>query len=268
MPVSRDSSPLLAERYPLRILVAEDNGINRRVITTMLARLGYAAEVAVDGEEAYHAVRGGRFDVVLMDLHMPVQDGFETARQIRGDESIDPQPAIVAVTATVSQDSRASARASGMDDFLEKPVATPVLADTLRACAERRADGVPVARAAPTPTIEVDALERLRMLYGGDPARFRSLIESHIGNVQVLLGGLREALSSGDRPAAERAAHSLKSTAAMFGSAKASAQAGAIEALVVAGEMDEARDRVSVLAETVARAERRLRQHLEADPGS
>jgi CheY-like chemotaxis protein len=127
----------LAERLPLRILLAEDNSVNLRVGVLMLERLGYRADVAGDGGEVLAALARQPYDVILMDVQMPGIDGLEATRRIRTELPAGRQPRIVALTANVLAEQRQACLAAGMDDFVQKPVG---IAD-LRAALERSARG-------------------------------------------------------------------------------------------------------------------------------
>jgi CheY-like chemotaxis protein len=116
---------------PLRVLLAEDNPINRRVALLMLARLGYQADVAEDGQEVLEAVRRQRYDLILMDVQMPEIDGIEATRRIRAELPPERQPHIVAVTANALEENREACFAAGMDEFLAKPVLLDVLREVL-----------------------------------------------------------------------------------------------------------------------------------------
>ena len=126
----------------LRVLIAEDNAVNQKVATRLLARLGLTADVAGDGAEAVAAVRaaaeGGRpYDLVLMDVQMPTLDGLGATRQIRADAGLARQPRIVALTANAMEGDRESCLAAGCDDYLSKPVTLEAVQAALeRAAAE------------------------------------------------------------------------------------------------------------------------------------
>lgn len=108
-----------------RVLVAEDQPINARLLGLLLGRLGFPFELVADGSQAIDRLRsGGAFAVVLMDLRMPVMDGLESARRIRAGEAGEAARAIpiVAVTAADAEADREACRAAGMEHFLAKPV--------------------------------------------------------------------------------------------------------------------------------------------------
>ncbi|KAA3663856.1 MAG: response regulator [Chloroflexi bacterium] len=119
------------QRPSLRILVAEDNAINQKVATRMLDRLGYQADVASNGEEAVDAIKRQTYDVILMDVHMPVMDGLEATRQIRVMTNDAAQPWIIAMTADVIDDAIKMCRDAGMNDFVSKPATIEVLTAAL-----------------------------------------------------------------------------------------------------------------------------------------
>jgi CheY-like chemotaxis protein len=130
----------LGTEHPLRILLAEDNAMNRRLALILLERMGYTADVATNGREAVEAVARAPYDVVLMDIQMPEVDGMEAARQIRGSHPDGARPRIVALTANAMAEDREAAVEAGMDDYLAKPIRPAELADALRR-SPARADG-------------------------------------------------------------------------------------------------------------------------------
>lgn len=107
----------------LHVLLAEDNLMNRRLVERFLEKLGHTVEVAQDGQRALEMVRKGQFDLVLMDMRMPVMDGVEATRKIRSLESAEGgHLAIVALTANAFEEDRNVCWQAGMDGFLSKPV--------------------------------------------------------------------------------------------------------------------------------------------------
>ena len=111
----------LAERFSLRILVAEDNIVNQKVAIMQLKRLGYNADIAANGREVLDALERQWYDLVLMDVQMPELDGLETSRYIRNNLPEDNQPYIIAVTANAMEEDRQECLQAGMNDFIRKP---------------------------------------------------------------------------------------------------------------------------------------------------
>lgn len=131
--------PLLADQYPLRILLAEDHLVNQKVALQILQRMGYRADVAGNGIEVLQALRRQPYDVILMDMQMPEMDGLEAARQIQklyGTESGSQlmRPRIIAVTANAMESDRYECMAAGMDDYISKPIRLEQLIQVLSKC--------------------------------------------------------------------------------------------------------------------------------------
>ncbi len=127
----------------LRVLLVEDNPVNRKVGTAMLRRLGCAVEVACDGAQAVEAARGSHFDVVLMDCQMPVLDGYGATAGIRALPGENGQVPIVALTADALAQVRERCLAAGMNGFLTKPLSMDSLAAALRGVAHSRTPSTP-----------------------------------------------------------------------------------------------------------------------------
>ncbi|MGA0546270.1 ATP-binding protein [Brevundimonas sp. VNH65] len=137
---ARLSSPVATDAAtagvpPLRVLVAEDNPVNQLVITALLGPLGLEPKVVANGAEAVEAWRDEPWDVVLMDVHMPVMDGFDAAAEIRRLESLDrrPRTPIIALTADAMTHHRQRCLARGMDDLVAKPIQVGALVAALQA---------------------------------------------------------------------------------------------------------------------------------------
>ncbi len=126
-----------ASQMPMRILVAEDNRVNQRLILLMLQHLGYRADLAKNGREAVTAVRDNDYDVVLMDIDMPEMDGMEATSRVRVELSPCEQPQIVAVTANVCVGHRERCIRAGMNDYVSKPISAKSLLCVLEGCFAR-----------------------------------------------------------------------------------------------------------------------------------
>ncbi len=130
-PVKQALDPELAARHPLRILLAEDNAVNRKLALAMLGRMGYRADVATNGREVLEAVARHAFDLVLMDVQMPEVDGVEATRRIHEQLESDRRPRIVALTANALAGDRERYLGLGMDDYLSKPIVAAALATAI-----------------------------------------------------------------------------------------------------------------------------------------
>ncbi len=138
---TRKSRPPLITRHSLterrmshmKILVVEDNPVNQKVACGLLSRMGYQVMTANNGQEAVDAIRSSWFDMVFMDIQMPVMDGFEATRQLRADRAslMNPDIPIVAMTAHAMSGYREKCLAEGMDDYISKPVNVQALGATL-----------------------------------------------------------------------------------------------------------------------------------------
>ncbi len=121
----------MAQRHPLRILLAEDNVVNQKLALRLLQQMGYRADLASNGLEAIECVARQAYDVVLMDVQMPEMDGLEASRQITTRWTKDERPHIVAMTANAMQGDREACLAAGMDDYITKPIRVDQLVEAL-----------------------------------------------------------------------------------------------------------------------------------------
>jgi CheY-like chemotaxis protein len=139
----------MAQRLPLRILVAEDNPTNVKLIKMVLGGLGYRPDIAGNGLEVLAALRRQPYDVVLMDVRMPELDGIETTRCIRDEWRNGQRPRIVALTAGVMPEERKACLDAGVDEFLVKPAVRASLIEALERCCPlgASAEAAPAAQA-------------------------------------------------------------------------------------------------------------------------
>ena len=156
LPLARDwsgvteaeSAGAMASDRPVRVLVVEDNAVNRELITTLLSPFDIQIDTACDGAEAVEAVRRGGYDVILMDMQMPVMDGLTATRRIRAlADPIAARTPIIAMTANVLPEQVARCLEAGMDDHLGKPINLPRMLQTLERWTTPQEDAADVARA-------------------------------------------------------------------------------------------------------------------------
>ncbi|MBD2093010.1 response regulator [Microcoleus sp. FACHB-1515] len=124
-----DTSP-----QPLKVLVAEDDVFNQKLMVQMLDRLGFSADCVSDGREALQALRHQAYRAVLMDVQMLKMDGISAARQIRQDSLMCQQPYIIALTGRALPEEQAECLQAGMNDCLTKPIRLETLSEALSHC--------------------------------------------------------------------------------------------------------------------------------------
>ncbi len=114
--------PEMGQKYPVKILLAEDNPVNQKVATRILARLGYRADVTANGLETLEALNRQRYNIIFMDVQMPEMDGLEATKRIRNDLPKEEQPCIIAMTAGAFREDMEECFSAGMDYYISKPV--------------------------------------------------------------------------------------------------------------------------------------------------
>jgi signal transduction histidine kinase/ActR/RegA family two-component response regulator len=223
-------------RDAARILVADDHPVNREVICRQLELLGLSAEIAEDGAAALALWRAAPHALVLLDLHMPVLDGFGLAAGIRADEAARglPRTGLIAVTADALKGEDARCSAAGMDAFLPKPVSVDALARALARWIPDLASG---GAASVEPAGALFDPQALRSLFGVG-GRFAGLVESFAESATREITALGAAQ---DAARLEACAHRLKGAAQVAGARLIAEQAARAEAAAKAGDLAGAR---------------------------
>lgn len=215
----------MAQRFPLRILVAEDHPVNQKLALQLLRKMGYRADVAANGLEVLQAIERQTYDVVLMDVQMPEVDGLEATRRICQRWPREQRPRIIAMTASAMQGDREECLAAGMDDYLCKPVQIKDLQAALE-----RLEHPPSIRIEP-PTVEADpapidwpVLEGMRALQEeGEPDFVQEIIDLYLTETPPLLTAIQEAIIQGDAESLKKAAHALKGNSKSLGAQQVAA---------------------------------------------
>ncbi|MCK9985959.1 MAG: hypothetical protein AzoDbin1_02431 [Azoarcus sp.] len=271
-----------------RVLLVEDNPLNQQVAGEFLRRLGMATDIANNGEEAVSRALERTYDLVLMDLHMPVMDGYEATRRIRRHFDHDALP-ILAMTADAFSDARERCLEAGMNDHIAKPIDFRTLPDVLArwlAIANAAADhvrpappfdpstpGSPTPAAPSTPAVpiappglvsetEVDeALARI----GGDTGLYRELAAMFLEQYRDGCTRLQQLAAEGDLDQLRFEAHTLKGVAGNLGLNALQAHALLTEGMIRAGETDGIPEQVRALTDALDDTLRQLSERLAAD---
>jgi CheY-like chemotaxis protein/HPt (histidine-containing phosphotransfer) domain-containing protein len=207
-----------AEREGTLVLLVDDHPTNRAVISRQLQQLGYANEVAHDGEAGWQLWRSDRYALLLTDLHMPRRNGHALAEAVRADErdrGLARKP-VIAMSANVSTEEVERSRVAGIDDFLAKPTPLALLAATL----QRYLPLPDAATTAWSPVLELD----------------RGVLEDFLHSVQQDVADLRGAMTRGDSAAVAHEAHRIRGASALVGAQALTECAARIEAAARAGE--------------------------------
>lgn len=215
---------------PLRVLLAEDDQVNQQVAQFMLAKLGHRVDTVANGLEAVQALRTAHYDVVLMDVQMPVLDGLEATRLVRAEFPADRQPHIIAMTASVLVEDRVACRNAGMNDYLAKPVKLPDLIAALTPLLHFSTDQPSpdatsiIAATSVRDGSDRDAAIRARLadISDGEPTGpeqelLARLLTSFTSRTPAGINELAERITAGDVTAVQHHAHALKGAATNIG---------------------------------------------------
>ncbi|GAB3881097.1 ATP-binding protein [Spirosoma agri] len=223
-----------AEGRALRVLVAEDNLMNQKLALGVLNRLGHTAHIAENGQQAIEYLETNTYDLVLMDIQMPIMDGYAATRHIR--TVLHSQVPIIAMTAHALASEREQCLQAGMNDFLSKPFQPSELQQLLR----KYIASAPLPDEQPEPAPACSApssafsMEPLMKAVDGDVSFALELLEVFLEQTPLQLAQIRQALASTDLPTIGRIIHAQKVAIKMFGLDEAVLQIKALESLLPA----------------------------------
>jgi two-component system, sensor histidine kinase and response regulator len=242
---------------PLRVLLAEDNVVNQRVATLMLSGSGHEVTVAADGQQAIDAYRRQPFDLILMDVQMPIVDGLDATRAIRTLEATSrTHIPIIAMTAHAMKGDRERCLASGMDDYLSKPIDGKRLIVALRALEFK-----PIVQS----VVLVETSDEAALLerVGGDEKTLREIKALCLDETPRLLDQIARALRDDQADTVAAAAHELRGMCLVFTSNSVVAIAGQLEELARAGDLSAAAVAYKALRPAADLLMSTLRRHRE-----
>ena len=257
-------------RRRTRILIAEDNAFNQKVVLRQVREMGFGADAVASGIEVLEALDRVPYDLVLMDCQMPEMDGYACAAEIRRRENNAGHIPIIAMTAHVMPADRDKCLAAGMDDFLSKPVRVAHLEQVLTRWLTRSATtapgeaSVPPTKSpdAPVPSPSVD-WEIFRELSGSDATRLRELSERYLRQTTEQFASLRDAIATGAAPDVKRIAHSAAGSSAICGMNPMVALLRELERMGQLGQLADAPRVYARAEEEFARITQFFRDHIE-----
>jgi len=221
----------LTQVKDVRVLIAEDNAVNQRLVVRQLKKLGYYADPVSNGKEVLEALRQVPYDIILMDCQMPEMDGYEVSRLIRQQYPGGSAPYIIALTANALQGDRERCIQAGMNDYLTKPLHLADLESGLqRALLRVQPSRRNKAGNANAGTLDRAILDSLRELSGpgeGDP--FHELVDLFLRDAQVRLQKMATSLEKRDWALLAATAHTLKGSANNLGARQLAALLSSLE---------------------------------------
>jgi two-component system, sensor histidine kinase and response regulator len=246
-----------ASHEGLRVLLVEDNAVNQTVATGLLRKMGHSVVTADDGREALDILAEGVFDLVLMDVQMPVMDGLSATRRIREDEKrTQSRIPIIALTAHAMKGDRERCLAAGMDGYVSKPIDQRALSEAIASAVQ--ASPVSEVRSTkateesvPGKTMVWDAAKTLE-IFGGDETIFRTVIEQYLKSIPKQMASLRQAVTQSNGQALTQTAHSLKGELGYLGIPLLSDQLRELEAMGRAGDLTLAPQTLAQLETTIS----------------
>jgi len=222
-----------------RVLLVEDNELNREVVLGLLENAQLYIDQVENGALAVQMLAKQDYDIVLMDVQMPVMDGITAAKAIRSNPRFHSLP-IIAMTANAMDRDRGTCIAAGMNDHISKPIDPNKLFDTLLRWIPKRAVEASVDASSFSPSVAafnaliIPGIDTATALHrtGGDPKRYKFLLTRFAGSQSTVAADIRKALAANDLSAAQRFAHSLKGAAANLGATSLAEFAAKVEAAI------------------------------------
>jgi two-component system sensor histidine kinase/response regulator len=245
----------------LRVLVAEDNRINQQLAGLLLRKAGHEVEIVDNGDAAVAAVASGSFDIVLMDVQMPLLDGIEATNRIRALPPPRNAIPIIALTAHAMAGAREEYLTSGMDGYLSKPLDPVALLRVLAA-------GVPDMPTDPEPPVSDEVDLDLACLAGLErylpPARVAELMTLAISQIDEFVRRINDCAAAADLMALGREAHSLAGAVGNIGATRLYGLSRQLEAACTRGEEPTAADLAPLVTDAAEVATRAVNDWLTA----
>jgi CheY-like chemotaxis protein len=206
-------------RRPLRILVAEDNHVNQKLMSSLLAKWGHTAVITSDGREALAAMQQQTFDLVLMDVQMPEMNGFEATAAIRAQEQTSGQYIpIIALTAHAMKGDRERCLQAGMDSYIPKPIHAQTLFDMIENMTlySHEFPSMTTSDDGDRQVVEILNKDEALARVDGDEALLAEMVDIFREEFPDMMKAIEQAVAQRDADALSRAAHRLKGAVGNF----------------------------------------------------
>jgi two-component system, sensor histidine kinase and response regulator len=226
-----------------RVLLAEDNLINQKVVVAMLSSAGYRVDTVLNGAEAVLAVATRPYDAILMDCQMPELNGYEATTAIRSHEGNGRRTPIIAVTAGARREDRERCLARGMDGYLSKPLSKKALLAVVGGFIKEGHSVTSTSALADDPSqaetvLDLAVFDELRLLGGSTSEKFLAdLVSQFMNDTDLRLLELHEALAAADALAVGRIAHGIEGSGGQLGGRRFAAACGGLVGRAVAGHL-------------------------------
>ncbi len=269
VPSTKESKPQgmvenLASEYPMRILIAEDNTVNQTLARIIFQRLGFEPDIAENGQAAFELATLRSYDIIFMDVQMPIMDGLDATKAIV--QSIKPgqrMPIIVAMTAYAMDGDREKCEAAGMVDYLSKPVTIDDIRRLLikhgQQIVKERSNSATAANSSAATThpiveevesaalVDMTAIDRLKQLSDPENQFLVKLIMLFLEQSESSIEEIKKHFQNGDAILTSKAAHKLKGSAMNVGAKRLSKACSGIERLAINNDLAAASPLISIL---------------------
>ncbi len=256
-PATVQISRVSAARPDARILLVEDNAVNRFLVESLLRKAGYRVDCAVDGAQAIEAARATPYDLILMDAQMPHMDGIQATQRLRELEERYTRVPVIAITANAMPGARETYLDAGMNDYVSKPIDPEQFLTTIADWLDHAAGSSP-GNSAPEPSLPDDlpplrAADKLDELFSVLPvASVNELVSAYLESTLSMHALIMDAAAEHDFAALARTAHDLRSTSAQLGANRLAAVAGQLEQASLHGDHETVVTILDALSELIA----------------
>lgn len=264
----------LATEHPLEILIADDNNVNIKLFEKLLNKLGYLTSVAKDGREAFSMAQQKKYDLIFMDLQMPIMSGIEASKKIRENNSADNNPYICACTASMMDDELQKCKAAGMNGFIMKPIKLQEVIHIIKTCAslikspstikaDLTASGLNKSSMNKQKTTEINFQKFIEENFASDLELFKQISEMILNEYPEQLASIDMSISTKNGAELKRRAHKLKGAIASLPFETSIALAAQLESKGAANDFTNANELFQELKTDLSHSMNLLAAHIQ-----